>query len=120
MLMSFDLSCLAHLADMSAHEVQVLTHQLTVFDTLILKFGRALPSIHSATSADEGRRLIMLHTIANVSSIRLHHTFIGRNPQSLGLVGFSTSALDQIVQNLDSEHSPFADPLLGVSELSSC
>jgi hypothetical protein len=120
MLTSFGLLRLAHFTDMSAHEVQALTHQLTAFDTLILKFGRGLPSIHSARSGDEGRRLILLHTIANVSSIRLHHAFIGRNPQSLGRVGFSTVALGQIVQNLDREHSPFADPLLGVSEPSNC
>jgi hypothetical protein len=120
MFIPFGLLRLAHFTDMSPHEVQALTHQLTAFDTLILKFGRGLPSIHNARSADEGRRLILLHTIANVSSIRLHHAFIGRNPQSLGRVGFSTAALGQIVQNLDREHSPFADPLLGVSGLFNC
>lgn len=104
---------------MAQQEASQFFASFTSLEQVISGFISSLPPIDVSNSRTSRSTVLLVHSIAHASMIRLHAPFLTRNPSSRGRVVTSTRAIVRTLQTLDVANIGFIDAIMGVNIITS-
>ncbi|KAF9259248.1 hypothetical protein L218DRAFT_671210 [Marasmius fiardii PR-910] len=80
-------------------------------DHLIRRFISSLPPV-TATRPPALRRLMLIHTLARVSSIQMHYIFAAQDASSHSLILTTAESIISSLRSIELDDFPFIDPIM--------
>ncbi|KAK7447377.1 hypothetical protein VKT23_014087 [Stygiomarasmius scandens] len=109
--------------NMSLQDATKFQAQFAKIDNTIRRFTSELPPIPSRADVQQSqspsdarsttRRLLIIHTLASVSTIQLHYTFSNKDPGSQSQILLAAQNVVNALKVANLEDFPFIDPIMG-------
>ncbi|KAG7099997.1 hypothetical protein E1B28_001786 [Marasmius oreades] len=100
--------------NMDVRQTAKFQHDFKKLDSLARGFISELPPLAQAPSRGSVRKLLVIHTLARISTVQLHSIFAGQDPKSQSFVLSIAQNIVVLLREAKLNDFPFIDPIMGI------